>query len=694
MKSLPLLPLFLLALGFAGSGCHPYSECDELGVTVDDDTTLPDDDTTPSPSDLDGDGFAVEDGDCDDTDSGIYPGAPELCDEEDNDCDTEIDEDPANGFSFYEDSDGDKYGDAGSMMFACDTPPGYVNDDTDCNDEDEDIHPGAEEHCDGVDEDCDSLIDEDVADAPTWYQDVDGDEYGNPEVSVVSCTPPLGYVEAPGDCDDSDPLQNPDAAELCNGEDDDCNGLIDDEPIDETAWYNDNDGDGYGDGAAVFACVAPPGTVDNNGDCDDGDAEYHPGAPETCADASDFNCDGESGFADADGDGYAACEDCNDLDPSVYPAAPEACDGVDDDCDGTVDEGLDSTTVYRDVDGDGYGNVTLPLIICSDPPAGYVTLGTDCNDGRSTVFPGAPEVCDGIADNNCDGVSDPSEGDVDSDGVANCADSEACDGVDNDGDGLVDEGFDADDDGLADCFDDEDCDGIDNDGDGLADELPATAQLVTLTTTGITAVNLTDASSTLVSNISPADYLLIKAASVAVRADGVAFAVDNNTGNFLRFDPCTGVMTLVGNSGHTAVCGMEFDADGNLYAVDNSSDVAYQVNPATGVFTAIGSLGVNIQRCGLAYDCTLDRMFLVDGDDADTLYRVNMDSGALSNAVTLDGAHFAGAGLEYRTGYGELYASTGDRLLRINPTTGAYVNVGYWSGEVTAVDDMAFIICE
>jgi hypothetical protein len=182
-----------------------------------------------------------------------------------------------------------------------------------------------------------------------------------------------GWFLCGGDCDDGDPEINPSAVELSNGQDDDCDGLVDEPP---NATDSDEDGDGY---------------TELEGDCDDADPEINPGAPEVL-DAVDNDCSGltddNTSAYDDDGDGFSEDQgDCDDEDDLVHPGAQESLGTLDEDCDGQVDEGSDSF----DDDGDGYAE-----------------REGDCDDDDPWAHPSASEDCDEV-DNDCDGEVDEGE---------------------------------------------------------------------------------------------------------------------------------------------------------------------------------------------------------------------------------------------------------------------------------------------
>jgi hypothetical protein len=243
--------------------------------------------------------YVDNDEDCDDLDATSYPGGEELCDEADNDCDGTTDEDDAtDAATWYGDADSDGYGDLKVTTLSCSMPSGYVDNDTDCDDEDKSVNPGADEICDGesTDEDCDDLINDDddsVTGTTNWYADSDSDGYGYAPDQIVACTQPSDYIDNSQDCDDSDSDQYPGADEYCNGEDDDCDGTTDeDDSLDVSTWYADDDEDGFGDDSDTsLTCYAPSGYIEDDSDCDDGDEAVNPDAEEVCNDGIDNDCD-------------------------------------------------------------------------------------------------------------------------------------------------------------------------------------------------------------------------------------------------------------------------------------------------------------------------------------------------------------------------------------------------------------------
>ncbi len=406
-------------------------------------------------ADADGDSFPACN-DCDDGAEDTYPGAAEVCDERDNSCDGDVDEGVTT--TFYADADSDGYGDGSSLVLACELPAGASLLDTDCDDSDGAVNPGAAELCNAVDDNCDGLTDDedpavDTSGEPTSWADLDADGFGDPATATVSCDIAPGRALVGGDCDDGDAAVNPDAVELCDVRDNDCDGAIDDDDssVDLSTgetWYSDDDLDGYGDPSApARACAQPAGTVADNTDCDDTAAAVRPDAAEVC-NSLDDNCDGQiddddpalelstatQRWADADADGFGdpftsalTCDappnfvenddDCDDGDIGVNPSAAELCDGLDNNCDSLQDDlapdlDLSSASVwYTDADADQFGDPSAPLYAC-ELPAGASPNDDDCDDGAATVNPDATEVCGG-GDEDCDGLSDDDDASLD-----------------------------------------------------------------------------------------------------------------------------------------------------------------------------------------------------------------------------------------------------------------------------------------
>jgi hypothetical protein len=182
---------------------------------------------------------------------------------------------------------------------------GWSPADGDCDDANAEVYPGQDEICDDIDNDCDGAVDDSPVDATTWYFDGDGDGHGDPFNTSQSCDPYTNFVEVGDDCDDARSYVNPEAPELCDGLDNDCDGEFDEDvlPEDADTFYIDGDGDGYGtDDATVQACDVPNGYSETNDDCDDTDPTINPGAADATTDGVDNDCDGT---ADED----AGCND-------------------------------------------------------------------------------------------------------------------------------------------------------------------------------------------------------------------------------------------------------------------------------------------------------------------------------------------------------------------------------------------------
>ena len=275
----------MLAVSFlAGCPEEPTRECDEFGEVY-------------VWTDLDGDGFGVDpigwvckagpneatnNVDCDDEDATVMPGAEEICDLVDNDCDGSIDETVAKQ-PWYPDADGDGFGNNQNADFACLQPSAiHVEVSGDCDDNNADVSPLALEVCNTIDDDCDTLIDDsdggvDPDTKTSWYRDTDLDGFGTPDVVMQACQGPSNSSQLGTDCDDDDATINPSQVEICDDIDNDCDALIDDfddyvDPATQTEFFNDNDNDGYGDpNAMTLSCEAVNGASDNDLDCDDND---------------------------------------------------------------------------------------------------------------------------------------------------------------------------------------------------------------------------------------------------------------------------------------------------------------------------------------------------------------------------------------------------------------------------------------
>jgi hypothetical protein len=458
----------------------------------------------PDDTDSDGDGQTPFCGDCDDSDALIYMGASEICDAVDNDCDGYADE----GF----DADGDGWA-------SC----------LECDDSDPTVNPDEVEVCNGVDDDCSGVIDDDAIDGTAYYQDADGDGFGDASVTATWCSATTGWVLSSTDCDDGSAAIHPGATEVCDEADNDCDGSVDE--------GFDGDGDGWA------SCV----------DCDDSSAAIHPGATESC-DGIDNDCDGITDALSSDiwatpsfGADSTSATISNDFYGNIYLAGEDTTLGSFEawlNPDGSVTayfrvyESTTATGTYSLVasnsavisGGNAFydsGSIDLDLIAGHYYLLGVGTVGTSAYFYASspTLTAGSglyplgydyssssyyPSSLSGGASTSrlyyqriTVGGVDPSDRDDDGDGYTEfCSDcddhdifsypgaTEACDAADNDCDGTVDEGFDTDGDGWlstascgpvigGDCDDtraesnpdaDEYCNGHDDNCDGTVDE--------------------------------------------------------------------------------------------------------------------------------------------------------------------------------------------------------------------------------
>lgn len=234
--------------------------------------------------------------DCNDADAAVNPAATEICDNVDNDCNGQTD-DGLVFTTYYLDTDGDGFGDSTLFLSSCDTvpPASYVTNNTDCDDANANASPATLEICDEIDNDCSGLVNDNLQ-FFEYYLDSDGDGFGFGLQSIDTClsAPPAGYVNNFFDCDDANATINPEATEVCDDIDNDCNGQADD-GLTFFTYFLDSDGDGFGDPAAFLSScetIAPGSYVTNDGDCDDTDATVNPDAIEVPLDNLDNDCDG------------------------------------------------------------------------------------------------------------------------------------------------------------------------------------------------------------------------------------------------------------------------------------------------------------------------------------------------------------------------------------------------------------------
>ena len=332
--------------------------------------------------------------------------AQESCNGKDDDCDGLTDEEGAAGCTVYfEDKDKDGVGNLVASKCLC-TPQGDYTSlvSGDCNDLNPTVKGGSVEICNGLDDDCDGVVDQEgSAGCVVFFKDTDGDGFGDETDQKCLChqTGPYKTLVA-GDCDDEDIGISPNAIEACNGHDDNCNGVTDEQDaIFCVPYLRDADKDGFGVTGLSQCLCAPAGDylALASGDCDDTNPALNPKAVEDC-DGIDNNCNFViDDDCDKDNDGYCSSKkkvigfpdtcplgggDCVDYDAGIYPFAEEVCDGVDNDCDGDVDEGVQAPCGGCEVVCLMGAGATKPVPF--DTQAGQVVNGTGADENGNIVL--------------------------------------------------------------------------------------------------------------------------------------------------------------------------------------------------------------------------------------------------------------------------------------------------------------------
>ena len=335
-------------------------------------------------NDNDGDGVRGCEGDCNDSNDAVHPGAPEICSTSyDDDCDGDNNDPNAVGCQAYNiDQDSDSYGGMETQCRCFAEAPYTVTNSNDCDDTSGLINPAAGENCDiPGDENCNGVENEQGAlGCVQYYLDADDDGFGTSS-SICACGPLDQYTaENMQDCQDSNQDVNPSEDEDClTAADDNCNGTANDVGAENCGeFYEDVDDDGYGVGTPVCICEAESiYRAPNAEDCDDTDSAVYPGATEKCSTAYDDNCNGDTDepgaqgcttfWVDSDGDGFAGTEECHcegppgssdtlddccDTDPNAKPGQTSyfeqprtLCGGFDYNCDGQEEKQQEASCV-------------------------------------------------------------------------------------------------------------------------------------------------------------------------------------------------------------------------------------------------------------------------------------------------------------------------------------------------------------
>ncbi len=409
-------------------------------------------------------------------------------------------------------------------------------------------------------------------------------------------------------------------------------------------WYTDADADGFGvTDDSVLSCTQPDFTSPLDGDCDDANADVH-------------------------------------------PAAEESCNGVDDDCDDEIDEGV-AETFHEDQDGDGWGAEGSGSDRC-EAGDGWVDNDQDCDDTDEAIYPGAEELCN-ERDDDCDDEIDEDAGttwyaDGDYDGYGDPdVSTTACEQPDD----HVADDSDCDDTsagvhpGATDL-----CNATDDDCDGSVDEDVKAGWILVSIDTADGYVYEVDPATAALTVIAPVDDGSILINSMDVREDGTPIVHNSQDNELATIKVCDGTTESIGATGVSSMGGIGFASHGVLYGLDASGNNLVELDTSTGAATTIGALGFDLGSNGLAYDCSTDTLWGADSS-SDQIFQLDLATGTAIGFVST-GVPFQSVGLEFDHATGLLLASTRYELYTVDPTTGTTTFIG--DLDAGNIDDLAF----
>jgi hypothetical protein len=310
---------------------------------------------------------------------------------------------------------------------------------------------------------------------------------------------------------------------------------------------------------------------------------------------------------------------------TTFVPSDEICDGIDNDCDGEIDE-EGGPEVWRDADGDGFGDPAVSSTICDPDPSDWAENADDCDDANPGIHPDAYDGCDGV-DTNCSGTMD--------------------------------------DDYRAGWW-------LGTMEDGGLYEIDRA--------TGIASRRVEFAALNNMPDISWSSTDLLEA--------GIGVAHQWPEYKIWQFDVCTGEIFELGPTGVVGMGGIAFGPNGRLYGFSHLDDAIVEINPATGAASQLYALPFDAGMAGMAYDCSTETLYAVD-IDTDTLYTIDPNSGQILTSIAISPQLEARLGMEWDSVNRILIVASDDTLFSLEPSTGVATAVTDIAG-LTWVNDLAF----